>query len=152
MAVYDGSSIEKIGRQSRVAALRRIAFDVAVAEEAFLRWFLIAPGEANNDDVNVCHATSIAAPSKCAVSEADFKAVPIEQNRPELCNLFTLRDRIGSNEADSCERLPEIITGFDEPRSDVVKGPAAPAQMGNAAPLPPLLVTLVLRAAEGWIS
>src|ERR1035438_5143737 len=113
MSVYHVSGIEKIRRQSRVAALRGLAFDVAVAEEAFFRWFLVAPREANDDHMNVCHATSIAAPSKCAVSEADFEAVPIEQNRPELRNLFTLRDRIGSDKADSCHRSPEILAGFD---------------------------------------
>src|ERR1035441_7312363 len=97
--------------------------------------------------MNVRHATSIAAPSECAVSEADFEAVLIQENRPELRNLFTLRDRIGSDKADSCERLPEIVTGFDEPRGDVVKGPPTPAQMGYAAHLPPLLVRLVLPGA-----
>src|ERR1035438_3191486 len=152
MAVYDGSGIEKIRRQSRVAALRGIAFDVVVAEEALFRWFLSAPGEANNDHVNVRHAASIAAPGERPVGETDFEAIPIEENRPELSNLFTLRDRIGSDKADFCERLTEVISGFDEPRGDVVQRPAIPAQVGYPAHLLPLLVTLVLRTAERWVA
>src|SRR5450759_1982053 len=152
MAVYDAPGAEEIWRESRVAALRGIAFDVSVAEEPFFRCFPVTPGEPDNDHMNVRHAASIAAPGEGAVGEGDFEAIPVKEKRPELRNLFALGDGIGSHEADFGGRLPEVIAGFDEPGGDIVERSATPAQVGYPAHLRALLVTLIFRPAERRIT
>ncbi len=78
MPVHNGTGIKKIRRQRYMPAFSRISLNVAVGEQAFFGWFFIAPGQADDHDVNVRHTASIAAPCECAVSEADFKAVAIK--------------------------------------------------------------------------
>src|ERR1017187_9550049 len=102
--------------------------------------------------MNVRHSAGIAAPCECAVSEAYFKRVAVEENGPELRHLLTLGDRIGCNESNFCLRLPEGLSGFNKPCGHIVERASTPAELGYAAHLRSLLVALVLRSSEGRIA
>jgi hypothetical protein len=48
------------------------------------------------------HAAGVASPREGAMSEGDLRLAAVEQNRPELSNLFAMRNRVSRNEADAC--------------------------------------------------
>ena len=73
-----------------MAALGGIALDIAVAKETLLLWLLVTPSEADDDNVNMRHAASVATPCEGAVSEADFHFILVEEKGPKLGNLFPL--------------------------------------------------------------
>jgi len=82
-----------------MGAFRWIAMNVVVTEQPLSRRFLVAPCQADDDDVNVGHSPCVTSPCKRAVRKADLKSVPFKKNWPELCHLFPLRDGAGSDEA-----------------------------------------------------
>ena len=133
-------------------ALLWLAVDVGVGEQTLVGAGVIAPVEAQDDDVHVGLAAGIGHPGEGGVRKRDFERVAIEQDRPQLRDLLALGDRVRRDESNPRSLgLPHVVAYLDEPRGDVVEGASAFAERGDRAHLRPLFGTLVLRAGERGI-
>lgn len=84
-----------------MAGLDRFALDVGVAEQAFLTRGNVAMFEADDHHLHMGDPARLGAPGEGAVGEADVELVAVEEGRPELGDLFTLRDGVGGDEGDA---------------------------------------------------
>ena len=62
---------------------------------------IFAAVKADDNDVDMCFAARVRAPFKGAVGEGDFEVVTVEQQGPELGDLFALGYGIGGDEGDA---------------------------------------------------
>ena len=69
----------------------------------------------------------IRAPREGPVGEQDLHVARPQERRPQLPDLFALRDRIGRDEADLGRALVNILGRLEKPRGDIIQSPAAAA-------------------------
>ncbi len=65
-----------------MAAFHWIALDVGIAEQSLLRRFMIAMGQADDDDMHMRLALGFTQPTECSMGKGDFQPVSVEQDRP----------------------------------------------------------------------
>jgi hypothetical protein len=65
---------------------------MSVIEDSPVVWRMLFQYEADDDNVNMGFATSLASPRECAVRESNFETIALEENRLELGDLFPLGD------------------------------------------------------------
>ena len=108
MPVPHAARVEQIGGERGMARFDRVALDVGIAEQPLFFGLVVAVRQADDDDMDMRLPSRLAAPAECAVREGDFEPVAVEQDRPQLCDLFALRDRVGRDErnADALVRAP----------------------------------------------
>lgn len=114
-------------------AFQRIAIDIIIAEEALLRWLIVAPGEADDDDMDMGLAARIRPPGEGAVGKSDFEVIAIKEQRPELRYLFALRDRIGGDKADAGPMPVVIVSGAKQSRTVIGLGGRLDCRVGFAS-------------------
>ena len=104
--------------------------------------------------MNMSLAARVRAPGEGAVGEGNFQSVTREQQRPELCHLFALGDRIGGDEGDLriAGFLRDIAASLDELGRHIIERAASAAEIGDTAHLRALRLRLIFRAAERGIA
>jgi len=73
-----------------MTCLVRITVDVFIAEQPLLGSFVAAPGQPDDDHMDVGLATCVRAPSKGAVGKGDLQPAALEKQGPQLSDLLTL--------------------------------------------------------------
>ena len=135
-----------------MATLGGVAVNVVIGKEAFAGRFSVKAGETEDDDMDVGFAAGVAASGEGAMSKGNFQAGAIEENRPELSDLFTLRDGIRRDKTNVRFALLKIFAGFEKPCCDVVESAAGASEARDATNLCTLDLALILGSCEGRVS